>query len=114
MCIEECVFQEFEMNNKRMSKSQFVSSLAERSGLSKEQARSALDAMNEMVVQQLKQKESGEITIPSLLKLSVVVKPATHQREGTNPFTKQPMTIRAKPERKIVKARPLKALKDAV
>lgn len=102
------------MNNKRMSKSQFVTTLAERSGLSKQQARSALDAMNEMVVQQLKQKEPGEITIPSLLKLSVVVKPAVHQHEGVNPFTKEPMTIRARPERKVVKARPLKALKDAL
>jgi nucleoid DNA-binding protein len=102
------------MTNKRLSKSQFVNTLAERSGLCKQQARTALDTLNELVVQQLKQKEPGEIIIPSLLKLSVVVKPATHQHEGINPFTRKPMTFQARPERRVVKVRALKALKDAL
>jgi nucleoid DNA-binding protein len=97
-----------------MNKSQFVTVLSEKSGLSKKQARAALDSINAMVAQQLGQKGPGEIVLPGLLKLSIVVKPATHQHEGINPFTKEPMTYKAKPARKVVRVRPLKALKDAI
>ena len=102
------------MSSKRMTKSQFVTALAEKSGLSKKQATAALDTINAMVAQQLGQKGPGEVIIPGLLKLSIVVKPATPQHEGINPFTKQPMTFQAKPARKVIRVRPLKALKDAV
>jgi len=102
------------MASKRMNKSQFVTVLSEKSGLSKKQARAALDSINAMVAQQLGQKGPGEIVLPGLLKLSIVVKPATHQHEGINPFTKEPMTYKAKPARKVVRVRPLKALKDAI
>ena len=102
------------MSSNKMSKSQFVTALAEKSGLSKKQATAALDTINAMVAQQLGQKGPGEVIIPGLLKLSIVVKPATPQHEGINPFTKQPMTFQAKPARKVIRVRPLKALKDAV
>jgi len=102
------------MSSNRMSKSQFVTALAEKSGLSKKQATAALDTINAMVAQQLGQKGPGEVIIPGLLKLSIVVKPATPQHEGINPFTKQPMTFQAKPARKVIRVRSLKALKDAV
>jgi nucleoid DNA-binding protein len=49
-----------------------------------------------------------------LLKLTTVRKPATPEREGINPFTKEKTTFKAKPARTVVKPRPLKALKDAV
>ena len=39
---------------------------------------------------------------------------ASKARKGTNPFTKEPMMFKAKPARKIVRARPVKAAKDAV
>ena len=102
------------MSNKRMNKSQFVASLAEKSGLDKKQATSALDALNAMVAQQLGKQGPGEVLIPGLLKLNVVEKPATPQHEGINPFTKAPMTFKAKAARKVIKVRPLKALKDAI
>jgi DNA-binding protein HU-beta len=44
----------------------------------------------------------------------VVKKPATKARQGVNPFTKQPITIPAKPASKSVRARPIKAIKEAV
>ena len=102
------------MPDKKMSKSEFVTTLAEKSGLTKKQAESVLDSMNAMVAQQLGKGGPGEILIPGLLKLNVVVKPATPQHEGVNPFTKQPMIYKAKPARKVIKARPLKSLKDAI
>jgi nucleoid DNA-binding protein len=97
-----------------MSKTEFVAHLAEKSGLSKKQAATALDTINAMVADQLGQHGPGEIVIPGLLKMNVVVKPATPEREGINPFTKQPTTFKAKPARKVVKVRPLKGLKDAI
>lgn len=102
------------MAKSKLSKSQFVTAVAEKSGISKKQASAALAAMNEVVVQQLSKRGGGEVTIPGLLKLVVVNKPAEPERPGINPFTKEPTIFKAKPARKIVKARPAKALKDAV
>jgi nucleoid DNA-binding protein len=102
------------MPNKRMTKSEFVTTLAEKSGLNKHQASSALDAMNAIVTQQLGKQGPGEVLIPGLLSLNVVDRPASPQHEGVNPFTKEPMIYQAKPARKVIKVRPLKALKDAV
>jgi nucleoid DNA-binding protein len=100
------------MANNKMTKSQFVNDVAEKSGLSKRDASAVLDAVNDIVMEQL--KGAGEVTLPGLLKLNVVVKPATPERPGINPFTKEPTVFKAKPARKVVKARPVKALKDAV
>jgi nucleoid DNA-binding protein len=100
------------MAGNRMSKSEFLSALAEKTGLNKKQAASAMDAVSAIVSEQL--KSNGEVTIPGLIKLNVSIKAATPEHDGINPFTKQPTTIKAKPERKVVKARPVKALKDAV
>ena len=102
------------MANQKMTKTQFITTLAERSSLSKKQAETALESMNQLVVEQLSNKGPGQVIIPGLLKMNVVVKPATPEREGINPFTKEPMTFKAKPARKVVKAHPLKALKDAI
>jgi nucleoid DNA-binding protein len=102
------------MPTQRMSKSQFVTTLAEKSGLNKKQASSVLETINTMVAQQLGKRGPGEVLIPGLLKLNIINKPATPKREGINPFTKEPMTFKAKAARKVIKVRPLKALKDAI
>ena len=102
------------MPNKRLSKSQFVADLAEKSGLTKKQVTSALAALGALVAQQLGRRGPGDVVIPGLLRLVVVEKPAAAQHEGINPFTKAPMTYKARPARKVIRARPLKALKDAV
>ncbi len=102
------------MAGKRMTKSQFVAAVAQKSGLEKKQAAAALDALNAVVAHELGKKGPGEAMIPGLLKLNVVVKAAVPAHEGINPFTKQPTMFKAKPARKVVKARPVKALKDAV
>jgi len=102
------------MASKRMTKTEFVAAVAERSGLTKRQADAALTAINTIVAHELGKKGPGEVVLPGLLKLSVVNKPATRQHEGVNPFTKEPMTYKAKAARKVVKISALKALKDAV
>jgi hypothetical protein len=52
--------------------------------------------------------------VPGLLKLRLVHKPATPARKGINPFTKQEQLFKAKRARNVVKAQPLKSLKDMV
>jgi len=52
--------------------------------------------------------------VPGFAKFVVIKKPATKARKGVNPFTGVPTVFKAKPARKIVRARPIKAAKDAV
>jgi DNA-binding protein HU-beta len=59
-------------------------------------------------------KKTGAFVVPGLAKFIVIKKPATKARQGINPFTKELTTFKAKPARKIVRARPVKAVKDAV
>jgi DNA-binding protein HU-beta len=59
-------------------------------------------------------KKNGMFVLPGFAKFVVVKKPATKERKGINPFTKEPMTFKAKPARKVLKARPVKAAKDAL
>jgi len=100
------------MAGKRMSKTEFVEAIANQSGLEKKQVNAVLDALNNVVYKEL--KSENEVVLPGLVKLTSVKKPAVPEREGINPFTKEKTTFKAKPARKVIKPRPLKALKDAV
>jgi len=59
-------------------------------------------------------KKSGVFLVPGFAKFVVIKKPATKARKGINPFTKELTVFKARPARKIVRARPVKAAKDAV
>lgn len=96
----------------RLSKTELIEAVASESGLEKKQVNAVLDALNNVIYREL--KADREVTIPGLLKLTSVRKPAVPEREGINPFTKEPTTFKAKPARTVIKPRPLKALKDAV
>ena len=98
----------------RMSKSEFVGAIADKTELSKKQVSDVMDAMHAVVAKELGKGGPGEVVLPGLLKLVVSVKPATPERQGINPFTKQPTVFKAKPARKVVKARVLKGLKDSL
>jgi len=95
-----------------MSKTELIEAIASQSGLEKKQVGAVLDALSDVVYKELKAQH--EVVIPGLLKLTSVTKPAVPEREGINPFTKEPTTFKAKPARTVIKPRPLKALKDAV
>lgn len=81
-------------------------------GWARKDVKGVLDALTEIGHSELKKK--GEFTVPGFAKFVVVKKPARPAREGINPFTKEPMTFAAKPAKKVVKARPMKAIKDAI
>ncbi len=97
---------------KGMTKSDLLNAVAEKAGVTKKEVDVVLNSLEDVVKSEL--KSSGQVTIPGLLKLSLVQKPAVPEREGINPFTKEPTVFKAKPASNTVKARPIKALKDAV
>ncbi len=98
--------------NKHLSKTEFVEALANQSGLEKKQVSAVLDSLNDLIYKELKAEH--EVVIPGLVKLVSVNKPAVPAHEGINPFTKEKTMFKAKPARKVIKPRPLKALKDAL
>ena len=95
-----------------LTKSALIDRDAERSGLTKTEARSALDALTAVVTAEL--KAGNAVMLHGLLKIKAVVKPATAEHEGFDPFTKQPKVFKAKPAKTVVKATALKTLRDQV
>ncbi len=96
-----------------LSKSALINAVVEATGdVTRKQVKAIIDALSDVAYKEL--KKSGVFTLPGFAKFRVVKKPATKARQGINPFTKQPTTFAAKPASKSVRARPIKAIKDAV
>jgi nucleoid DNA-binding protein len=98
---------------KARSKSEVYSHLADSTGLTRKQVATVFDEMAGLIKKDLG-KGPGVFTVPGLMKITVIKKPATKARPGKNPFTGEPMMIKAKPARKVVRVRPLKNLKAMV
>jgi DNA-binding protein HU-beta len=95
-----------------MSKSEIVQKIADDTSLSKKDVKSVMESLAAVGYKEL--KKSGSFMLPGFCKFVVIKKPATKERSGINPFTKEPTVFKAKPARKVLKARPVKAAKDAV
>jgi nucleoid DNA-binding protein len=95
-----------------MTKSQLVNKIAEMQELAKKDVKAMMETLTEIGHKEL--KKNGMFVVPGFAKFVVVKKPATKARVGKNPFTGEEMTFKAKPARKIVRARPVKAVKEAV
>ena len=98
----------------KMTKSQIVASLADSTDLSKKQVNAVLDELNTLIERSIKKRAVGEFTIPGVMKITTVKKPARKARRGVNPFTGESMMFKAKPASKAVKVRALKALNDQI
>jgi nucleoid DNA-binding protein len=99
---------------KAVTKSAIFAELAEKTELSRKQIASVFEALTDLIHREIGKKGPGIFTVPGLLKIKRVEKPATKERPGFNPATKEPIMIKAKPKRTIVKAQPLKSLKEMV
>ncbi len=99
---------------KAATKSEILSKIAEATDLSRKQVASVLDALAAQIKAGVRKGGPGVFAVPGLFKITVVDKPAVPARMGINPFTKQEQMFAAKPARRVVKVRPLKALKDMV
>ncbi len=91
---------------KGMTKSVLLSTLADKSGLSKKQVGELLESFVTLAYKEV--KKVGEFTLPGLGKL---VKKQRAARMGRNPATGETIKIKAKT---VVKFRVGKAAKDAI
>lgn len=89
-----------------MNKTEFISAVSEKSGLSKTDAKKAVEAFVETVSQEL--KAGGKVALLGFGSFSVAEKAA---RKGVNPKTKQPIEIAA---RKSVKFKAGAELADQI
>ena len=96
----------------QMTKSQLIEKISESTELGKKDVKAVLESM--VTVGHKELKKSGVFLVPGFAKFVVIKKPATKERKGINPFTKEPTVFKARPARKIVRARPVKAAKEAV
>ncbi|WP_116366653.1 HU family DNA-binding protein [Parahaliea mediterranea] len=96
----------------KMTKSQIVTSIAESTGLSKKQVGDVFGELETLIERSIKKRAVGEFTLPGLMKITTVKKPARKARKGINPFTGEETTFKAKPASVAVKVRPLKKMKE--
>jgi nucleoid DNA-binding protein len=99
---------------KPLTKSEILTALSESSELSKKEIAGIFEDLAALIGKSLSKRGAGVFTVPGLMKVKVVRKPATKARPGINPFTKEEVIFKAKPARNVVKILPLKGLKDMV
>lgn len=97
------------------TKSEIYTRIAEDTGLTKKDVGAVFDSLSAQIKKNLGGRGGpGMFTVPGLLKMRVVNKPAKKARMGVNPFTGEEMMFKAKPASKAVKVVALKGLKDMV
>ncbi len=98
----------------KLTKSALLNELVEQvgDGVTRSGVKAIVEAM--VAVGHRELKKAGVFVVPGFAKFVVVKKPARPTRKGINPFTKEPTIFAAKPASKTVRARPVKAVKDAV
>ncbi len=96
----------------KMTKSQIMASIAESTGLTKKQVGEVMGELETLIERSIKKRAVGEFTLPGLLKITTVKKPARKARKGINPFTGEETVFKAKPASIAVKVRPLKKMKE--
>jgi nucleoid DNA-binding protein len=102
-------------DKKKITKTGIYQELATTTKLTKKNVADVFDALTALIKKELGKKGSGEFTLPGLLKLKVVRKPATKATKRPNPFKPgEMMEVKAKAARNVVKARTLKSLAEAV
>ena len=99
---------------KTLSKSALLQAVTDAAGegFSRKQVKTIIETLASVGHKEL--KKNGVFVLPGFAKFVVVKKPARPAREGSNPVTKQKQTFAAKPASNTVRARPIKAIKEAV
>ena len=98
----------------KMSKTGIVSDIAETTELTRGQVAAVLDELEVLIERHIKKGAVGEFTLPGLLKIKSVKRPATKARMGRNPATGEEILIGPKPASIRVRVTPLKKLKEMV
>jgi nucleoid DNA-binding protein len=97
------------------TKSEIYAKIVDDTGLARKDVAAVFDSLNGQIKKSLSGRGApGMFSVPGLLKMRVVKKPAKKARKGVNPFTGEEMMFKAKPASKVVKISALKGLKDMV
>jgi len=97
------------------TKSEIYAKIVDDTGLARKDVAAVFDSLNGQIKKSLGGRGGpGMFSVPGLLKMRVVKKPAKKARKGINPFTGEEMMFKAKPASKAVKISALKGLKDMV
>lgn len=86
--------------------------LSEKTGFSKKDISTILEALDETVTETL--EAGGEIVLPGNIKVFTQVRSAIPERQSKHPRTGEPMLIPETPARKVVKSKALQSLKNKV
>ena len=95
-----------------LTKTALIQKIADDLEMTKKDVKDVLETLATVGYKEM--KKTGEFMLPGFAKFVVIKKPAVKARKGINPFTKEPTVFKAKPARKVIKVRPVKAAKDAV
>lgn len=95
-----------------MTKSAMLSTIAEKTELTKKDVTAVIDSLSEIIHGHIKKGAAGTCTVPGLMKIKTVRKPARKARKGINPFTGEETMFKAKPASTAVKILPLKKMKE--
>lgn len=96
----------------KYTKTQILNELVETTSLTKKQVSAVVDGLTDIIERHIKKRGPGEFTLPGLMKIKTVKKPARKARKGTNPFTGAETVFKARPASTSVKILALKKLKD--
>ena len=101
---------------KAMTKTEIMKEIAENTGLSKKEVTSVFEELGCLIERHVKKKAVGTFTVPGLMKIKAVKRPARKAQKGVpNPFRPgELMDIAARPASMKVKVLPLKKLKEMV
>ena len=95
----------------KLTKSQMFEVLAEDSGVAKSDVKRVWGSLERLIEASISKQGSGQFTLPALMKVTTVRRPAIKARRGINPFTKEETWFKAKPASTGVKIRALKKMK---
>jgi len=98
----------------KYTKTAILNEISENTALTKKQVSTVLDELSLIIERHLKKRAVGEFTLPGLLKIKSVTRPARPARKNVpNPFKPgEFMDIAKKPASTRVKILPLKKLKE--
>lgn len=94
------------------TKTRLYAAIAEDTGLSRKDVAAVFEALARYMHRHLKKRAAGTFTLPGLAKFTIGIRKATKERRGINPLNGQETVFAARPATRVVKIRPLKAVKD--
>ena len=96
----------------KMTKATMLTHIAQETGLTRREVASVMSELEILIERHIKKRAVGEFSLPGLLKIRSVKRPATKKRMGRNPATGEEIVVPAKPATTRVRITALKRLKE--